>query len=121
MIVNVNPYDTGYHENAAVMEFSALASEISTVTTKSLLPTLTRKVSAATIPGTGSGAGAVTSHSQSQAPEPDNVEEIQMKKATTRQVRLSIVAKPGTEPVERVFEVVEGRCPYFLGMCFNKL
>ena len=31
MIVNVNPYDTGYDENSHVMRFSALAKEVSTV------------------------------------------------------------------------------------------
>ena len=33
MIVNVNPYDTGYDENSNVMRFSALAKEVYTVTT----------------------------------------------------------------------------------------
>ena len=31
MIVNVNPYDTGFDENSHVMRFSALAREVSTV------------------------------------------------------------------------------------------
>ena len=30
MIVNVNPYDTGFDENAHVMRFSALAREVAT-------------------------------------------------------------------------------------------
>lgn len=30
MIVNVNPYDTGYDENSHVMKFSALAREVCT-------------------------------------------------------------------------------------------
>ena len=31
MIVNVNPYDTGFDENSHVMRFAALAREVSTV------------------------------------------------------------------------------------------
>ena len=30
MIVNVNPYDTGYDENSHVMKFSAIAREVAT-------------------------------------------------------------------------------------------
>jgi len=30
MIVNINPYDTGFEENSHVMKFSALAREVST-------------------------------------------------------------------------------------------
>lgn len=33
MIVNVNPYDTGFDENVHVMKFSALAREVCTVPT----------------------------------------------------------------------------------------
>ena len=33
MIVNVNPYDTGFDENAHVMRFSAIAREIQTTAT----------------------------------------------------------------------------------------
>ena len=90
MIVNVNPYDTGYHENSAVMEFSALASEISTVSTKPLQPALTRKVA------------------PPAAPEPVELEKPATKPPTTRQVRLSIAGTAGAAPVDRLFEVVEG-------------
>lgn len=31
MIVNVNPYDTGFDENSHVMKFSALAKDVMTV------------------------------------------------------------------------------------------
>ena len=37
MIVNVNPFDTGFEENTSVMQFSAIAAGVSTVT-KSFLP-----------------------------------------------------------------------------------
>lgn len=33
MIVNVNPYDTGFDENSHVMKFAALAREVKTTTT----------------------------------------------------------------------------------------
>lgn len=97
MIVNVNPYDTGYHENSAVMEFSALASEISTVTTK-LQPALTRKLS-------------VTSVSEPPTPRSPSVEPPAAPPANVRHVRLSVAGPPGSAPVERVIEVIEGALP----------
>ena len=90
MIVNVNPFDTGYHENAAVMEFSALASEISTVTTK-LAPALSRKLS-------------FTSNSDRDAATP----RVSSHEPTVRQVRLSLATPGESALVERVIEVVEG-------------
>ena len=91
MIVNVNPFDTGYHENAAVMEFSALASEISTVTTK-LAPGLSRKLSFISNSDRDAATPRVSSH------EPP----------TVRQVRLSLATPGESALVERVIEVVEG-------------
>lgn len=45
MIVNINPYDTGFDENSNVMKFSALAKDIHTVAQKrpppSAIPRLT--------------------------------------------------------------------------------
>ncbi|KIK98327.1 hypothetical protein PAXRUDRAFT_823970 [Paxillus rubicundulus Ve08.2h10] len=38
MIVNVNPYDTGFDENSHVMKFSALAREVSTAVNNAPLP-----------------------------------------------------------------------------------
>ncbi|KAF8139970.1 kinesin-domain-containing protein [Boletus edulis] len=38
MIVNVNPYDTGFDENSHVMKFSALAREVSTVVNNGPVP-----------------------------------------------------------------------------------
>ncbi|KAH7883877.1 kinesin-domain-containing protein, partial [Phlebopus sp. FC_14] len=38
MIVNVNPYDTGFDENSHVMKFSALAREVSTVVNNAPVP-----------------------------------------------------------------------------------
>jgi kinesin family protein 20 len=96
MIVNVNPFDTGYHENAAVLEFSALASEISTVTTK-LAPALSRKLSVTSNSDRNTTPRA-SSRASAEAPT----------SATVRQVRLSLAAPGGSAPVERVIEVVEG-------------
>jgi hypothetical protein len=38
MIVNINPYDTGFEENSHVMKFSALAREVSTTVNNALVP-----------------------------------------------------------------------------------
>lgn len=96
MIVNVNPYDTGYHENAAVMEFAALASEISTVTTK-LAPALTRKLSVTSASDRETPTPRASSRGSGEAPF-----------ASTRQVRLSIAGTGSSALVDTVIEVVEG-------------
>ena len=94
MIVNVNPFDTGYHENSAVMEFAALASEVSTVTTK-----LSNPPRGTAAKGVDSGATeAVECEEGRKAP-------------TVRQVRVSLAGMKGTAPVERVFEIIEGENP----------
>lgn len=90
MIVNVNPFDTGYHENSAVMEFAALASEISTVTTKLAPPPRKAKPSV---------ASSVASDADPEEP----------KQTRVRQVRLSVAGSRGAQPVERVFDIVEGK------------
>lgn len=79
MIVNVNPYDTGYQENSTVMEFAALASEVTTVTTKLANNTIVRKTVAAEVPP-----------------------------VRVRQVRVSVAGGRGEPPVEKVFDIVEG-------------
>jgi len=38
MIVNINPYDTGFEENSHVMKFSALAREVSTTVNNAPIP-----------------------------------------------------------------------------------
>jgi hypothetical protein len=38
MIVNINPYDTGFEENSHVMKFSALAREVSTTVHNAPVP-----------------------------------------------------------------------------------
>jgi kinesin family member 20 len=90
--VNVNPFDTGYHENSAVMEFAALASEVSTVTTKPVPPPRV-----ATAKNAGPEDTTVTAGYQDTRKGP-----------TVRQVRVSLAGMQGTVPVERVFEIIEG-------------
>ncbi len=90
MIVNVNPFDTGYHENSSVMEFAALASEVSTNTTK--LPLTILKPT-----HTSDTTGSSMKGNESLIP-----------KRQSRQVRLSLAPPGGGAPVERVIEVVEG-------------
>ncbi|CAE6462113.1 unnamed protein product, partial [Rhizoctonia solani] len=96
MIVNVNPYDTGFDENSHVMRFSSLAREIATTTQRVLPPrpppakssglaTAARGLSTSVGPGTTPKLG-------SPAP-PARI---------ARKVRLS----EGT-PAETVLEVVE--------------
>ncbi|KAH0838561.1 kinesin-domain-containing protein [Lanmaoa asiatica] len=63
MIVNVNPYDTGFDENSHVMKFSALAREISTGVNNAPVPrvhTSTSKPSATTKPGPSGLPRAIT-------------------------------------------------------------
>ena len=45
MIVNVNPYDTGFDENSHVMRFAALAREVTTVANASPAKASVRPVS----------------------------------------------------------------------------
>ncbi|CUA77751.1 Kinesin-like protein KIF20A [Rhizoctonia solani] len=101
MIVNVNPYDTGFDENSHVMRFSALARDVATTTQRALPPrpppakssgmaTAARGLSTSIGPGT-TGLGA-TSKLSSPAPPV----------RTARKVRLS----EGT-PAETVLEIVE--------------
>ncbi|KAH7927415.1 kinesin-domain-containing protein [Leucogyrophana mollusca] len=54
MIVNVNPYDTGFDENSHVMKFSALAREVYTATNNAPVP---RILASPTKPGATSKPG----------------------------------------------------------------
>ncbi len=88
MIVNVNPFDTGFDENTHVMKFSALAREVSTTVggpTKGKQPTGTMVKLA-------------------------NMASRLMNRQTKRTV--SIVTKPEVEteePKQALWEVVEGQ------------
>ncbi|KAG8715291.1 hypothetical protein FRC11_004801 [Ceratobasidium sp. 423] len=101
MIVNVNPYDTGFDENSHVMRFSSLAREVATTTQRVLPPrppparssglaTAARGLSASI----GPGAAVPSAASKLGSPAPPV--------RTARKVRLS----EGT-PAETVLEVVE--------------
>lgn len=90
MIVNVNPLDTGYHDNATVMEFAALASEVSTNTTK--LPLTIMK----------------PNHTPDTSDPSVKRKESLIPQRQSRQVRVSFAPPGGGAPVERVIEVVEG-------------
>ncbi|KAL5640684.1 hypothetical protein ACGC1H_001237 [Rhizoctonia solani] len=101
MIVNVNPYDTGFDENSHVMRFSSLAREVATTTQRALPPrpppakssglaTAARGLSASIGPGVA-GPGATSKPGSPALPV-----------RTARKVRLS----EGT-PAETVLEVVE--------------
>lgn len=80
MIVNVNPYDTGFEENSHVMRFSALARDVTTNTT-------------ATIP----------KHPTPIARKPSLVSS-----SSSRQVTLSIPSGVGKKPRHTLLEIVEG-------------
>jgi hypothetical protein len=87
MIVNVNPYDTGFDENSHVMKFSALAREISTVVNNAPVP---RVFTSPTKPGTT----IKPSHSG-------------LPRAITRKVTISSIV-PGKKLSEAHLEVLEG-------------
>ncbi|KAF8679511.1 Kinesin protein [Rhizoctonia solani] len=99
MIVNVNPYDTGFDENSHVMRFSALAREVATTTQRILPPrpppakssglATARGLSTSIGPGVGTGPAP-----KAGSPAPPV--------RTARKVRLS----EGT-PAETVLEIVE--------------
>lgn len=88
MIVNVNPYDTGFDENSHVMRFSALAREISTVVNNAPVP---RVHISPTKPN------ATTKSGPSALP-----------RAVTRKVTISSFG-PGKKLSEAHLEVLEGK------------
>lgn len=98
MIVNVNPYDTGYDENSHVMKFAALAREV-TVTPA---PAPVQRVPVIG-PGSLQGKkikqlGPLTLKDPDIAPRP-----------YTRKVTISMGGhETGRRPVEAILEVREG-------------
>lgn len=104
MIVNVNPYDTGYDENSHVMKFAALAREV--YITPAPAP-LQRPPPAPTVgPGKMRGTkiktpGPLTLKDPDIAPNPYR-----------RKVTISLGGPgSGRKASEAVLEVVEGRVP----------
>ncbi|KAL0950760.1 hypothetical protein HGRIS_007528 [Hohenbuehelia grisea] len=90
MIVNVNPYDTGYDENAHVMRFAALAKEVYVSPTQAAVQRF---------PG-----------SIFNAMKPESSTAVPAKKIggrTTRKVTVETATGPGRKPSEAILEVVE--------------
>lgn len=103
MIVNVNPYDTGFDENSHVMRFSALARDVATTTQRILPP---RPPPAAKSSGLATAGRMGQGLSASIGPggtAPTKDDRGTGPTRTARKVRLS----EGT-PAETVLEVVEG-------------
>ncbi|KAJ3513053.1 hypothetical protein NLJ89_g3159 [Agrocybe chaxingu] len=97
MIVNVNPYDTGYDENSHVMKFAALAREV--YTTPAQAPV--QRVPAAVGPGKLHGnkiknLGPLSLSDPEIIPYP-----------YSRKVTISVGNKGGKKPVEAILEVRE--------------
>lgn len=100
MIVNVNPYDTGYDENSHVMKFAALAREV--YTTPAPAP-LQRLPTAPLGPGKAHGKqirelGPLTLKDPDITPVP----------YTRRKVTISTGGPGDQKTVESILEVLEG-------------
>ena len=90
MIVNVNPYDTGFEENSHVMKFSALAREVSTVVNNAPVPRIRASP-------TKPGSGPYAKHPYSGIP-----------RGVVRKVTISS-AGPGKKISEAHLDILEGR------------
>lgn len=102
MIVNVNPYDTGFDENSHVMRFSALARDVAT-TTQRAPPRVPPAAKSSGMGMSGRAASvAPTKPDRTSAGSADGRPSLGAVR-TARKVRLS----EGT-PAETVLEVVEG-------------
>ena len=62
MIVNVNPYDTGFDENSHVMRFAALAKDVSTPAPAQRVPPAQRKIGLGAPPRPGVRSSEVIPH-----------------------------------------------------------
>ncbi|TDL28755.1 kinesin-domain-containing protein [Rickenella mellea] len=90
MIVNVNPYDTGFDENSHVMKFAALAKDVTTSVLPVALAAQKRKNQL------GSGTSGIPTSPNKLQPMP-----------TRRKVTISTGGKSGKKISEAVLEVVE--------------
>ncbi|CAE7113021.1 unnamed protein product [Rhizoctonia solani] len=97
MIVNVNPYDTGFDENSHVMRFSALAREVAT-TTQRILPPRPPPAKSSGLASASRGLSASIGPGAGATPKIGSPAPVR----TARKVRLS----EGT-PAETVLQVVE--------------
>ncbi|EGO05186.1 hypothetical protein SERLA73DRAFT_157806 [Serpula lacrymans var. lacrymans S7.3] len=91
MIVNVNPYDTGFDENSHVMKFSALTREVYTTMNNAPIPRIPASPTkrSAAVPGNSDRSWASG-----------------LPKATTRKVTISSIG-PGRKISEAQLEVLE--------------
>jgi len=111
MIVNVNPYDTGYDENSHVMKFAALAREVYVTPA----PAPVQRVPVVG-PGDVQGKkikqlGPLTLKDPEINPRP-----------FTRKVTISMGSpNTGRKPVEAVLEVCEGGIFSSFTLCYDKL
>jgi kinesin family protein 20 len=114
MIVNVNPYDTGFDENSHVMRFSALARDVATTTQRILppRPPPAAKSSGMATGRMGQGLSASIGPGGTLATKDGRGSLGAAPTRTARKVRLS----EGT-PAETVLEVVEGRRISHLPFC----
>ena len=99
MIVNVNPYDTGYDENSHVMKFAALAREVYVTPAPALMQRIPLTVSPDKMHGSPiKRLGPLTLKDPDIIPHP-----------YSRKVRISIGGQvSGKKPVEAILEVREG-------------
>jgi kinesin family protein 20 len=100
MIVNVNPYDTGYDENSHVMKFASLAREV--YVTPAPAP-----VHRVPVVGPGSSQGKkIKQLGPLTLKDPDI-----HPRPYTRKVMISIGGHDsGRKPVDAILEVCEGKC-----------
>ena len=96
MIVNVNPYDTGFDENAHVMRFAAVAREVMALPAQQQPP---RPRS----PMKPSGVGKIKPDRSAKTARPATTET----SSTHRRVTLTTVAK-GRKISDAQYEIVEG-------------
>lgn len=98
MIVNVNPYDTGYDENSHVMKFAALAREVYVTPAPAPMQRIPLAVGDKMHGSTVKRLGPLTLKDPDIVPHP-----------YSRKVRISIGGKvSGKKPVEAILEVREG-------------
>lgn len=116
MIVNVNPYDTGYDENSHVMKFAALARE---VYVNPLPAPVHRAPAPAAAPVVGPGKmigkiikklGPLTLNDPEIAPQPFR-----------RKVTISMGGAGGRKPSEATVEVLEGQPLIYSISCIQRL
>lgn len=98
MIVNVNPYDTGYDENSHVMKFAALAREVYITPAPAPMHRITNSMTGpGQIQGSkGKGLGPLTLKDPDIAPNPYR-----------RKVTISMGG--GKKTTEAILEVLEGK------------